>query len=292
MKTVIVKVNNATQTIAEHTVVTQDGKPTVIKAVQKVNYELLDLATGKAPQHIITKRVGKDLHVTVDDQGQESDLIIEGFYNDPDSALIGLAEDGSYYYYVPDSGELGDFVTELASGDIEGQALGGQAQPNPWWVGASDSDGGFAWLPWLAGLVGVAAIAAAAGGSSSSNDGPAKDTTPPNAPKVDNVTNIDTNGDGKPDNTIISGTTEPGAKVEIKDKDGNVIGSVVADDKGKFEIKVPALDKDEVVEVTATDKAGNESDPTEVIGTGDDIAPNAPTVDDVTNVDEDGDGTP
>ena len=42
MKTIIVKVNNATQTIAEHTVVTQDGKPTVIKQCKNVNYELFD----------------------------------------------------------------------------------------------------------------------------------------------------------------------------------------------------------------------------------------------------------
>ena len=69
MKTVIVKVNNATQTTVEHTVVTQDGKPTIIKATQKVNYELFDQATGRAPNHIITKRVGNDLHVSMEDQG-------------------------------------------------------------------------------------------------------------------------------------------------------------------------------------------------------------------------------
>lgn len=78
MKTVIVKVNNATQTIAEHTVVTQDGKPTIIKASQKVNYELVDKATGHAPNHIVTKRVGNDLHVSMEDGGKDSDLIIEG----------------------------------------------------------------------------------------------------------------------------------------------------------------------------------------------------------------------
>ena len=291
MKTVIVKVNNATQTIAEHTVVTQDGKPTVIKAVQKVNYELFDTATGKAPQHIVTKRVGKDLHVLVDEEGQESDLIIEGFYNDPDSALIGLAEDGAYYYYVPDSGEIAHFVTELSSGDVTGQALGGQAQSNPWWVGASESDG-FNALPWLMGLAGLGIAGAALGGGSSSSKGSDKDTTAPNAPKVEDVTNIDEDGDGTPDKTVISGKTEPGAEVIVKDKDGNVIGKDKADEDGNYEVKVPALDKDEVVDVTAKDEAGNESDPTEVVGTGDDIAPNPPTVEDVTNIDEDGDGKP
>lgn len=134
MKTVIVKVNNATQTTVEHTVVTQDGKPTIIKATQKVNYELFDQATGRAPNHIIIKRVGNDLHVSMEDQGQDSDLIIEGFYDYPDNALVGLAENGEYYYYIPDTGEVADYVTELQVGNIEGQALGGESQLSPWWV--------------------------------------------------------------------------------------------------------------------------------------------------------------
>jgi hypothetical protein len=41
----------------------------------------------------------------MEDDGQDSDLIIEGFYDDTDSALIGLAENGEYYYYIPDTGE-------------------------------------------------------------------------------------------------------------------------------------------------------------------------------------------
>jgi len=120
MKNIIVKVNNATQTIAEHNIITQDGKPTVIRAVQNANYELFDKAMGRAPNHIVTKRVGDDLHVSMEDDGESSDLIIEGFYDYPQSALIGLAEDGGYYYYIPDSGEVADYVTELESGNIEG----------------------------------------------------------------------------------------------------------------------------------------------------------------------------
>lgn len=132
MKTVIVKVNTATQTIAEHTVVTKDGKPTVIKAETNVNYELVDQAIGRAPNHIVTKRIGNDLHVSMEEEGEVSDLIIEGFYNDPDSALIGLAENGEYYYYIPDTGEVADYVTQLQAGDVEGQALGGDSQVAPW----------------------------------------------------------------------------------------------------------------------------------------------------------------
>jgi hypothetical protein len=96
MTTIIVKVNNQVKTVAEHTVVTKDGQPTVIKAVNKVNYELFDESIGRAPTHIVTKRVANDLHVSFEDEGEESDLIIEGFYGDTESALIGIAEDGSY----------------------------------------------------------------------------------------------------------------------------------------------------------------------------------------------------
>lgn len=175
MKTVIIKVNNTEKTIAEHQVVTKDGQPTVIKATNQVNYELVDKATGRAPDHIITKRVGKDLHVSIEDEGQESDLIIEGYYNQPDSALIGLAEDGEYYYYVPDTGEVADYVTELEAGDVEGQALGGESQVAPWWMGAVD--GGFNALPWLVGLAGLGIVGAAlADSDSSSNNEPIPDS--------------------------------------------------------------------------------------------------------------------
>ncbi|WP_438012589.1 GA-like domain-containing protein [Psychrobacter raelei] len=174
MKNIIVKVNNATQTIAEHNIITQDGKPTVIRAVQNTNYELFDKAMGRAPNHIVTKRVGDDLHVSMEDDGESSDLIIEGFYDYPQSALIGLAEDGGYYYYIPDSGEVADYVTELESGNIEGQALGGEHQVTPWWVSAGDVEG-FNAMPWLVGLAGIGIVGAAL----SNNGGSGGSSVPP-----------------------------------------------------------------------------------------------------------------
>nr|WP_241879484.1 Ig-like domain-containing protein [Psychrobacter sp. PraFG1]UNK06295.1 Ig-like domain-containing protein [Psychrobacter sp. PraFG1] len=277
MKTVIVKVNTATQTIAEHTVVTQDGQPTVIKAVQKVNYELFDPATGHAPNHIVTKRIGNDLHVSMEDNAQDSDLIIEGFYDDTNSALIGLAENGEYYYYVPDSGEVVDYVTQLQVGDIEGQALGGESQVAPWWVGATE--GSFDTLPWLVGLAGAGIVGAAlsSGGGSSSSNGyvPPVDTTAPDAPTVDTVTNTDTDNDGSADTTTITGKAEPDSVITVTDSNGNVIGETTTDKNGNYEIKVPIIADGDKVEITATDKAGNESDPVEAMG--DTTAPDAPT---------------
>ncbi|WP_201550240.1 Ig-like domain-containing protein [Psychrobacter fjordensis] len=140
MNTIVVKTNDVTQTIDQVQVVTQDGKPTIITAMDKVNYEFHDTAIGRAPNHIITKRLKNDLHVSFEEDGEESDLIIEGFYDNPDSALLGVAEDGEYYYYIPDTGETFDYVTQLEIGDAEGQALGGveyMAVAIPWWIPAA-----------------------------------------------------------------------------------------------------------------------------------------------------------
>ena len=163
MNTIIVKTNDATQTIDQVQVVTKDGKPTIIKAVDKVNYEFHDTAIGRAPNHIITKRIKNDLHVSFEEEGQESDLIIEGFYDNADSALLGVAEDGDYYYYIPDTGETYDYVTQLEVGDVEGQALGGTqyvAAAIPWWIPAAAG----------LGLVGIVASSNSSSKNSSSGN--------------------------------------------------------------------------------------------------------------------------
>ncbi|WP_233449073.1 Ig-like domain-containing protein, partial [Psychrobacter luti] len=268
MNTITIKVNDQVKTIAEHKVVTQDGQPTVIKASSKVNYELLDEVTGRAPKHIITKRINKDLHISFEDDSENPDLIIEGFYNKVDSALIGLAEDGGYYYYIPDTGEIVDYVTELQIGDIEGQALGGKSQVMPWWIGATEGES-FNALPWLVGLAGVGILGAALGGSSSNDSRPPIDSTAPDAPSVA----INENG------TVITGKTEPAATVNIDTNgDGKADYTVVADSNGNYTVDISdkPLTNGETIVVTATDKAGNISKPTTINAT-DSTAPNAPT---------------
>ena len=117
MNTIIVKVNNKVETVAEHTVVLKNETPTVIKAVNRTNYELLDTTVNRAPNSVVTKRVDKNLHISFENDGQGPDLIIEGFYDNADSALIGIAEDSGYYYYLPDTGDVTDYVTELQMGE-------------------------------------------------------------------------------------------------------------------------------------------------------------------------------
>nr|WP_244773261.1 VCBS domain-containing protein [Alysiella crassa]UOP07065.1 VCBS domain-containing protein [Alysiella crassa] len=146
MKHIIVKTHTADKTIGEVRVITKDGQPTVIKADRNVNYEFFHEEINAAPNHIITKRVGDDLHVSFEREGAEVDLIIEGFYEYEHNALIGIAENGSYYYYIPDTGEVEDYVTKLKAGEVEGQALGGENVIAPLWLPVPN---GFA-FPWWA----------------------------------------------------------------------------------------------------------------------------------------------
>ncbi|WP_373685359.1 BapA/Bap/LapF family large adhesin [Acinetobacter sp. YH12154] len=103
-----------------------------------------------------------------------------------------------------------------------------------------------------------------AGNESEPTEATAKDTTKPDAP------NATLNADG----TVVTGKTEPGAKVEVRDENGKLIGSGTANSLGEFEILVsPAVTDGETAKVTAKDAAGNTSDPTTVIGAKDTINP-------------------
>lgn len=236
MNTILVKIHNSKQTVAEATVVTKDGNVTTIKAAKRVNYEFIDQATGNAPHHIVIKRVAEDLHVSFEENGQVADLVIEGYYKAGETALIGLAEDGQYYYYVPDTANATDYVTELAVGDIEGQALGGVPYPAPWWMGATEKVG-FPWVGLLAGVGGIIALSddddkGNRGADNGINTNPTPPTPNPNpttpekaTPKVTAPTDgsavITPDSDPHPDCTVITYTDESGAKqtiVVVRDK--------------------------------------------------------------------------
>lgn len=95
-----------------------------------------------------------------------------------------------------------------------------------------------------------------------------KDTVPPASPFVE------VNKEG----SVIHGKTEANAKVQIKDVDGKVIGTGMADAQGEFQITLsPALKESQKGTVVVEDAAGNTSKPIEIKPGFDSIAPDKPT---------------
>ncbi|WP_336719897.1 BapA/Bap/LapF family large adhesin, partial [Acinetobacter soli] len=81
------------------------------------------------------------------------------------------------------------------------------------------------------------------------------DLTPPNAPS----------GTFNASGSEITGSAEIGSVVKVKDANGNVLGSATADSSGKYTVTfADPLDDAEKVKITATDKAGNESQATDL----------------------------
>ena len=226
-KNISVKINNGNTTI-ESVKLNTSAKKVIIKAQPNVNYELVDETTQYAPEIIDTKRVGNDLYIAFEgtDINKESDLVLEGYYEHDNTELVlGMAEDGQYYAYVPQSGVESDAVTLLADQVFAPQALGGNSVTAPFWAFNPN------WLWVAAGVAAVGGIIAAAsgshGGGSSNNaadkpsDNNAKDTTAPAKPTVEEGS---ANAGNNPD------TTAPSApQVTPSTTDGSVTVKVPGD---------------------------------------------------------------
>jgi len=64
----------------QHTVITKSGKPLIIKAQNAVTYELKDSVTKVSPDQIVTKHVGKNLHINLSaEKTGLDDIIIEDY---------------------------------------------------------------------------------------------------------------------------------------------------------------------------------------------------------------------
>ncbi|MCS5517719.1 Ig-like domain-containing protein, partial [Curtobacterium flaccumfaciens] len=100
------------------------------------------------------------------------------------------------------------------------------------------------------------------------------DTEAPTAPVVTSPSDL---ADGK---GPISGTSEPGSTVIIRDEDGNELGRGEANDDGDFSIELdePLTDGAHDLELIAQDKAGNSSEETKTTVDVDTEAPTAPVV--------------
>ena len=186
-KTYVIKVNSATATVQNVQVTSGQTQPTTVKVDGNVNVELVATATGKAPHKISVRRVGKDLHVAFEGgDPAHSDLILQDFYGENDNHLVGLAENGQYFEYIPTSGEGGFYVPLLSDGADAIQALGGAELAGAAWAPMYASAFPIGAVLGAIGAIGLAGVAIAAGGGSHKVEPLTTPTQRPNS-YLDNV---------------------------------------------------------------------------------------------------------
>nr|WP_320134685.1 Ig-like domain-containing protein [uncultured Amphritea sp.] len=249
--------------------------------------ELRQLDFNVAPQQVLFKRNNADLEVRLSDTAADAapDLVISNYYtleNPP--ALVGLAEDVSYYNFVPQTGLESDLLWELKEGEESYQSLG-----------YDDVNFVFPWWPVVLG--GLALGAVLADGSGGSDAAPV-DNTGPNV-TVDSILSKD-------NTPALTGTVDH-SDAEITVIVDGIEYDAVNHGDGTWELADDELaelpEGETTVTVVATDPAGNQSQIDGVI-TIDTIPPAAPIIDpsngdeltgtaeanSTVNIDIDGDG--
>jgi hypothetical protein len=249
--------------------VDRNGKPLAVKAVHGGKYQLVDSSTGYAPENIRATRSGKNLQVFFEGRGQ-ADLIIEDYYSvasEGFNGLIGEAESGRFYEYIPETAVGNSAVPLLADGSNQiGMALGGaEITPAGAAVGTLAVAAGL--NPLL--LAPLALLGGGGGGGGSGSDpgtgaGSQPDTTPPAIKSAQLLPADDT---GPKDNVTSDTTprievqTEPDAIVSVE-----VNGKTYSEKAGPSGVAVIQIpdgdkldDKTYTPKVTATDKAGNKT---------------------------------
>ncbi|MDD5359411.1 MAG: hypothetical protein PHI02_08650 [Sulfurovaceae bacterium] len=130
----IIKILVKTQdgSIAEYSISSEAGKignKLILKDSGHVIYELKDFNTRLAPDQMLVKRNGKNLEINLDvdgykDEDTQPDIIIENYYDSSTSNIIGMAEDGKYYAYIPQEYKDSLLVENISDGTFSYQSLG------------------------------------------------------------------------------------------------------------------------------------------------------------------------
>jgi hypothetical protein len=160
------------QTIDIQAGAAERGQPVRIKALAGAKYQLQEMQRNEqvAPDYIKVKRVGKHLHVLFEDQQQPS-LIIEDYYDvmpQGYNGVIGQAENGSFYEYIPEDPKSAGLVPLLSDGaQAASVALGGAEVSG---VGAALGVVGVAGFSPLLGLLGLGAVGAGAYAANRNNN--------------------------------------------------------------------------------------------------------------------------
>jgi len=265
------------------------GRTVKIKLVAGNKYLLKNVNDDFAPENITLQRVGKALHIIQEGDTQPSIIIEDYFDGDKNNpTLMGMAEDGLLYAYIPLSGESYDTGYLMADGNMSPVALGGEP------LGAAgpiltapddDNDMLFGMLGWFA--LAAAGVGAAFALSDLDNDDGDKNVTPekPSIGKaVDDegtITGPLKSGDVTDDSTpSLIGKGKPGDTIHIIDNDKE-IGSVIVDDEGEWSYTPdkPLGDGEHDLSVVVEDPDGNKSPPSDPITiVVDTVAPDAPTI--------------
>ena len=255
------------------------GQAVTVKAVSGARYQLIDPETGYGPENIRASRQGKDLKVSFEGS-KTTDLVIEDYYKvsaETFNGLIGEAESGKFYEYIPENAAGMASVTMLAdAGQVVGMALGG-AEVAPAGAAVGVLAAGL-FSPWLLGAGALGLAAAGGGGGGGGGTAATTDTTAPTG-QTGALAQVSTSDSGKlGDNLtaitkpVITGKAEAGSTVEVSFRDpaGKLTGpyKTTADVNGNYSVQVPNSLVDAALDtkgtqytpvIKATDAAGNSS---------------------------------
>lgn len=262
-------VRDGDQIVERYDVAANNGS-TSIGVQNNVLYEVVEPSTGVAPQQVLFKRIDDSLEIRLGGTpaNAPANLILEGYFQlDNPPKFVGLAEDGQYYYFVPQSGLTEDLLESLEEDEVVFQSLGYDTveEQTVWWPMIL---GGVA----LVGL-GAAAIGGGSNGSSNNDEQPAvEDTEAPNVGFNDLATNDST--------PALSGTVND-ATASIVVTINGVDYPAINNGDGTWSLldnTLPELAEGEyAVKITATDPAGNSSTVSGSLVI-DLTAPDAPTI--------------
>jgi len=244
----IIKILVKTQdgSIAEYSISSEAGKignKLILKDSGHVIYELKDFNTRLAPDQMLVKRNGKNLEINLDVDGYKDediypDIIIENYYDSSTSNIIGMAEDGRYYSYIPQEYKNSLLIENISDGSFSYQSLGlDLSESSPVWVLA------------LAPL----ALLGGGGGGGGGN------TSPELTAGLDPSSDSGVLGDGITNDTTptISGTGEVNATISVV-INGETLTTTV-DSSGNWSVTptTPLGDGSYTAVVTETDTTGN-----------------------------------
>lgn len=216
------------------------GQALRIKALAGVRYQLEDAATGFAPENIRAKRVGNDLRLSMEGS-LEADIVIENYYEVMPAgynAVIGQAESGRLYEYIPESGSGAASVQALSPNSSPvGMALGGvEVQGSGAAVGVLAAA---AFNPLLLAPLGLLGLAGVGGGGSSGTSKPIATARLTSDAFNDTGAKMD-DGFTSNNHPEISGTATPNSLVTVTLNNKTYTTTAAAN--GTYKVQIPVSD--------------------------------------------------